>query len=132
MPMRPEEIFVPVAHDLRVCGLVARLEYGAEGVDDPDDWRTLVVGGARIADVEFSPDLADEPPGHAVRPVAFHVQAALLENVPALPVARPWPACRAGHPHAMELATEGEEDWPAWRCPRDRAYRFPLGEHPGV
>ncbi|WP_157877920.1 hypothetical protein [Streptomyces torulosus] len=131
MPTQPEEIFESVAHDLRVCGFSARLEYGAEGVDDPDNWRTLVIGGTRIAPVEFSPEVADEPLGVAVRPVAFHVQAALLENMQILRGRQPWPACREGHPHPMELSTEGEEDWPAWRCPKNRAYRLPLGQHPG-
>ncbi|MGY5079199.1 hypothetical protein ACWIGX_19245 [Streptomyces nigrescens] len=133
MLAEPEEVFAPIGHDLRVCGLRTRLVFTSPPGKDPQQWRDLVVSGVHLGSLEFEPELiADPEPGTAVKSLAFHTQAAVLENLQQIEVSRAWPACRGAHQHPMSLTSDGEGGWPYWRCPVAPSYRWPVGEHPGV
>lgn len=125
----PDEAFEPVAHDLRTCGLPCHLKYAAPSGEPPERWRQLAVARVRVGYLDFPPDLT---PAARTRALAFHTQAAILENLQLLPLDRPWPMCKDGHPHPMDLAWAGGDEWPHWRCPATDVYRWPVGEHPGV
>lgn len=71
-------------------------------------------------------------PGAVVTSLAFHTQAAVLENLQLVDGSRAWPACRGTHQHPMSLASDGEGSWPYWRCPSDPSCRRPVGQHPGL
>ncbi|MFD0163922.1 hypothetical protein ACFVJH_07175 [Streptomyces decoyicus] len=129
--MEPEDLFAPIEHDLRACGLRPRLVFTAPPGEDPQQWRDLVVSGARLGSLEFEPELADDP-GAAVKSLAFHTQAAVLENLQSIEGGRAWPVCRGNHRHPMALAADREGSWPHWKCPSDPSYRWPVGEHPGA
>ncbi|MBH1933643.1 hypothetical protein I5Q34_04930 [Streptomyces sp. AV19] len=123
--MVDDEAFAPVARDLRACGLSVRFKDVVSGGLE------LVVGGVRtgcqLGDVQGDMAMAAR-----VEELAFHTQNAVLENFQRLPAGLPWPACRAGHPHPMDLVRgDDEEDWPHWGCPVDASYRWPVGGHPG-
>ncbi|MGW8554941.1 hypothetical protein [Streptomyces tubercidicus] len=64
--------------------------------------------------------------------LAFHTQAAVLENLQRIEGSRSWPACRGEHQHPMRLTSDGEGGWPYWQCPVAPSYRRPVGQHPGV
>ncbi|MEW1751567.1 hypothetical protein ACIQU1_22975 [Streptomyces angustmyceticus] len=129
--MEPEDLFAPIDHDLRVCGLRPRLVFTAPPGEDPQQWRDLVVSGARLGPLEFEPELAADP-GAAVKSLAFHTQAAVLENLQLIEGGRAWPVCRGKHRHPMALVSESEGGWPHWKCPVDASYHCAVGEHPGV
>ncbi|WP_432146981.1 hypothetical protein [Streptomyces sp. bgisy084] len=129
--MEPEDRFAPIDHDLRVCGLRPRLVFTAPPGEDPQQWRDLVVSGARLGPLEFEPAL-DAEPGAAVKSLAFHTQASILENLQLIEGGRAWPACQGKHRHPMVLASDSEGAWPYWKYPRDPSYRWPVGEHPGT
>ncbi|MEU9126152.1 hypothetical protein AB0C96_41185 [Streptomyces sp. NPDC048506] len=110
----PAAVFAPIDHDLRVCGLVPGAVY------------------AQLGTLELDPELvADPEPGPAVKSLAFHTQAAVLENLQAIKGGRPWPVCQGKHPHPMSLASDAEGGWPYWYCPKNPSYRFAVGQHPG-
>lgn len=129
--MEPEDLFAPIDHDLRACGLQPRLVFTAPPVGNPHQSRDLIVSGTRLGTLEFEPELAEEP-GAAVQTLAFHTQATVLENLQVIEGGRAWPVCRGKHSHPMTLTSNGEGAWPHWRCPLDPSYRWPVGEHPGV
>ncbi|MGY4957783.1 hypothetical protein [Streptomyces nigrescens] len=129
----PEDVFAPIGHDLRTCGLRPRLVFTAPPGEEPQQWRDLVVAGVRLGSLEFEPDLAGDPErGAAVASLAFHTQAAVLENLQQIDGSSAWPACRGKHRHPMSLASDGEGAWPYWCSPSDPSYRWPVGQHPGV
>ncbi|MGX1762560.1 hypothetical protein ACWIG5_37680 [Streptomyces lydicus] len=110
----PKEIFGPIDHDLRVCGLAPSTVY------------------AYLGTLELDPELvADPEPGAAVKSLAFHTQAAVLENLQEMKNGHAWPVCQGKHPHPMSLGSDGEGSWPYWYCPKNPSYRFAVGEHPG-
>ncbi|MFI9045473.1 hypothetical protein [Streptomyces sp. NPDC053427] len=133
MPSEPEDVFAPIGHDLRACGLRVRLVFTAPPGEDPQRWRDLVVAGVRLGPLEFAPEsVAGPDPGRAVASLAFHTQAAVLENLQEIDGKRAWPVCQGRHRHPMSLARVGEEAWPHWHCPSNPSYRWPVGQHPGV
>ncbi|WP_327705643.1 hypothetical protein [Streptomyces decoyicus] len=123
----PEGAFAPIAHDLNSCGLRCRLVFSTPLDEDPRWWRQLVVSGVPVGFLECE---ATDPATQA-KDLALHTQAAVLENLQAIEDSRAWPHCRAGHPHPMSLASDGEGQWPYWHCPKDRSYRWDVGGHPG-
>ncbi|AJT69724.3 hypothetical protein T261_8128 [Streptomyces lydicus] len=58
----------------------------------------------RLGPLEFELELVAAPePGAAVRSLAFHTQALILENLQQIDGSRAWPACRGTHQHLMSL-----------------------------
>ncbi|MFI1496148.1 hypothetical protein [Streptomyces platensis] len=128
-----EEVFAPIGHELRVCGPPTPLVYTAPPGTDPQQWRDLVVSGVRLGSLEFEPEPVTDPePGAAVKSLAFHTQAAVLENLQQIEGSRAWPACRGKHQHPMSLTSDGEGGWPYWHCPVAPSYRWPIGQHLGL
>ncbi|MFI7317106.1 hypothetical protein [Streptomyces venezuelae] len=110
----PAEVFAPVDRDLRACGLSLDVVY------------------AFLGTLELDSELVAEPQlGAAVESLAFHIQAAVLENLQGIRGGRPWPVCQGQHPHPMSLDSDGQGGWPYWYCPKNPSYRFTVGEHPG-